>query len=109
MHRNVAGPTISALIALGIILYIVGQALTQEAKIQQLAATDPATAMPPQGMVRGAMWCNSLSYLSFIVAALIALMCLCGGCGGTVRMADAIEDEAAGEWGEDQAGEEGDY
>lgn len=108
MHRNIAGPTIAALIALGIILYIVGQALTQEAKIQEIASTD-ANPSPPQGLVRGAMWCNSLSYLAFIVAALLALMCLCGGCGGTVRMADAIEDEAAGEWGEDQAGEEGDY
>lgn len=108
MHRNVAGPTIAALIALGIILYIVGQALTQEAKIQELASTDKHPS-PPQGLVRGAMWCNNLSYLAFIVAALLALMCLCGGCGGTVRMADAIEDEAAGEWGEDQAGEEGDY
>lgn len=107
MHRNVAGPTIAALIALGIVLYIVGQALTQEAKIQEIASSDQATV--PQGMVRGAMWCNSLSYLAFIVAALVALMCLCGGCGGTVRMADAIEDEAAGEWGEDQAGAEGDY
>lgn len=96
MHRKVAGPVICAMIVTGAVLYVVGQILTQELAIQSQEKDPSKFNADHLALFRASVWCTRLSYLMFILTALIGLLCLCGGCGSTTHMSDD-----AGQLGDD--------
>lgn len=96
MHRKLAGPVLVAMIVTGPVLYIVGQILSQELAIQ-VQEKDPSKYNADHlALYRASVWCTRLSYLIFIMAFFVGLLCLCCGCGSTTHMSDD-----AGQLGDD--------